>query len=558
MRYLLIVFLFSTIANAALQYLVRSTPPHSSFETVNTDFYADYHTSNKTYDDAVDQDVNIGFSFQFNGTSYSKVHINSNGTLSFTDNDDTSYDNKHVKDSSKSQIFPYWDDLNLGDDNSGSHGKIKYGTIGSGDNKHFVVSWESVRHYQNSGKYTFQVILYTDGSIRFRYDGSSDADGASATIGVKEDDDHYDEYSYNAQIDRSKDVLYSPKAPPSDDDYSDYHFDELYYDGTDKEIKDSHLGNDATGNNAKVAKGILCNAIDLRENSKSDYAKIPPRALDGVTDFTISVWHKGDSSKSRALISAANSSEDNEILLWMKNTTTFTPHIKGKNNKKITTTDIFDGNWHHIVWRLKNKKNCFYVDGQKQGCKTYDYSPNTLSVDGLILGQDQDSVGGGFSRSQDWEGLIDELIIFRKALDDSEISDIYNNQKAGKNWDGSIRVCPYPKVKKLSCVIDDPVNDTNKPKRIPGATIRYTLEVENPNTSKIDATTSDELNTSLYDISTIKNLKIANGTCNCQNPNATYANGSNGSNDGENPVKLDYGTVEGKSTKCGYFEANIK
>ena len=208
-----VMLLVPVVTQAALRYLQRTTPSETSFETVSTDFVSDTHSSSRTYDDAVDQDVSIGFTFPFNSTSYTIVHINSNGTLSFTNNSDTAYSNGHINNHTQSQIFPYWDDLNLGNANDGAHGRIRYDTLGSGSSQHFVVSWEGVPHFSNSGSYSFQVVLYVDGSIRFRYDSSSDANGNSnggATIGVGEDSSYYDEYSYNSGIVQTDDVLYSP------------------------------------------------------------------------------------------------------------------------------------------------------------------------------------------------------------------------------------------------------------------------------------------------------------------------------------------------------------
>jgi len=80
-------------------------------------------------------------------------------------------------------------------------------------------------------------------------------------------------------------------------------------------------------------------------------------------------------------------------------------------------------------------------DGKKGTCKSFLYYPSTFTIESLILGQDQDSVGGRFDKKQDWEGILDELLIFRRALSDSEIETIYSNQNDGKNWDGTTRFC---------------------------------------------------------------------------------------------------------------------
>ena len=111
---------------------------------------------------------------------------------------------------------------------------------------------------------------------------------------------------------------------------------------------------------------------------------------------------------------------------------------------------------------------------------------------------------------------------------------------------------------KSSCVIDDPVNNTANPKRIPGATIRYAIEVYNQANIAIDNVIAEDNLTQAFDSSTIANLRIGNSDCNCSNPGATSSNGSNGTGNGVNPVKLDFGTLSNHSKKCGYFEVKIR
>ncbi len=47
-------------------------------------------------------------------------------------------------------------------------------------------------------------------------------------------------------------------------------------------------------------------------------------------------------------------------------------------------------------------------------------------------------------------------------------------------------VTPVLSVNKTSCVISDPVNDTNNPKRIPGAIIRYMFDITNTGTGDVN------------------------------------------------------------------------
>jgi MSHA biogenesis protein MshQ len=199
--------------------LVVPDPNGTTFDTVDTNFTRDWDSSSLDYDDAVDKYVDLGFTFSFNGDEYTQVNISSNGVLYFEDKNNAEYNNQHIPHTTAASghqaivesIYPYWDDLNLGDANDGDQGTIKYDTLGSAPNRRFVVHWNKVPHYSNTGEYSLQVVLYENGDIRFRYDDTTDADGDSnggATIGVQEDGTYYHEYSYNSSIGSIKDILY--------------------------------------------------------------------------------------------------------------------------------------------------------------------------------------------------------------------------------------------------------------------------------------------------------------------------------------------------------------
>ena len=187
------------VTAAPLQYLERVVENQTSFDpNLNLSKW------NNPKDNGF-KNMKLGFSFPFNGATYTKLNVSTNGALTFENNGDFSPDNAPLPSSRNISIYPYWDDLNPSKD-----GAIKYGKLGTGVNERFVISWEEVPHSSASGIYSFQVVLYASGKIRFRYDADSDVDGSGATIGVQETGTYYDEYSYNSAIDPTKDVVYNP------------------------------------------------------------------------------------------------------------------------------------------------------------------------------------------------------------------------------------------------------------------------------------------------------------------------------------------------------------
>ncbi|WP_157496703.1 DUF6701 domain-containing protein [Hahella ganghwensis] len=153
--------------------------------------------------------VNIGFSFYLGETAYTQVRILSNGALHFGSDQGfyKDYTNESLPITSDCSgncpgyeepadrvILGYWDDLepSLG-------GSITYDTLGSGSDRRFVATWDSVPRYNGpSTAYSVQIVLYETGEVLFRY-GDDDATGTSATIGIEVDDSDFLEFSHSSE-----------------------------------------------------------------------------------------------------------------------------------------------------------------------------------------------------------------------------------------------------------------------------------------------------------------------------------------------------------------------
>jgi len=92
---------------------------------------------------------------------------------------------------------------------------------------------------------------------------------------------------------------------------------------------------------------------------------------------------------------------------------------------------------------------------------------------------------------------------------------------SGNGWDywhvDDVCLVPvtYMKVTKNSCVINDPVNNATNPKRIPGATIRYAIELENITDFDTDNNIVTDTVDNNFDVTTIRNLQIVSSPCDC-------------------------------------------
>lgn len=158
----------------------------------------------------------------------------------------------------------------------------------------------------------------------------------------------------------------------------------------------------------------------------SDRVDLPSDILNGVGDLSVALWTKLESGGSHALVSGANSSNSNELLIFLKSPTelrVFTGQSSG-SFVKWTVPSLADGSWHHIavVRDAGNNQVEFFLDGASQGLKSSTINPLTISAGGLMLGQEQDSLGGGFSTAQALDGSLDEVRFYDRLLDAAEIA----------------------------------------------------------------------------------------------------------------------------------------
>ena len=136
----------------------------------------------------------LGFNFNFYGTSFASVAVCSNGSLVFRPgnvsqatfdlNAAESVESLSILQSGLPRIAPYWHDLD-------ATAAAVTGTRGiylRRDSNAVVVTWNNIRDFPNdatrdTGVHRFQVTLFNDGRIRFTYDTAQLTSTALAGIG---------------------------------------------------------------------------------------------------------------------------------------------------------------------------------------------------------------------------------------------------------------------------------------------------------------------------------------------------------------------------------------
>lgn len=191
--------------------------------------------------------------------------------------------------------------------------------------------------------------------------------------------------------------------------------------------------------------------------SKSpDLVALPGKIMNGLESFSVSLWVK--TSESGVLITAANTLRHNEFFIQvlpqgnLGTTVRANPRMKGQRvdgNKVIT-----DGDWHHIVVT----RNAFtgvmelYVDSQLDIRTNRVFAGNSLPKEalvvpsnGLYLGADQDCVGGCWDPNQQFKGVMDDVRIFERVINDGEVRALFEgvepNPTPKLNIESTISVC---------------------------------------------------------------------------------------------------------------------
>jgi len=180
-------------------------------------------------------------------------------------------------------------------------------------------------------------------------------------------------------------------------------------------------GNDGDLLGAATASGEL-----LLGNNANDMLRLPSGAMDGLGDFTFAAWLRIDTFRdnSHEVISAANAIEDNALIFWYREGTD--QWAVGVNNVSAdfpTDPSIETGQWLHVALLRSGTSASLFLNGVRLGAPvTVPGDVLDIAPGGLVFGQDQDTVGGGFEADESWAGAMDNLRIYNRALTATDVA----------------------------------------------------------------------------------------------------------------------------------------
>ena len=195
-----------------------------------------------------------------------------------------------------------------------------------------------------------------------------------------------------------------------------WHLDE----GSGTTAKDSSgYGNDGTVVGATWSNSCKYDGcIDLTVTDTSDYIILNP-FNHPQNNVTVLYWlNSNDNTNTGTVYSYASSSDSNEFLLYNYNSLT----VYRAANFRAVGLDSTDGNWNSVVatWDGATGDLRVYTNGALYNQNTLAGGTTIVTGGSLVIGQEQDSVGGTFSASQSAIGLVDEVVVINDSISDAK------------------------------------------------------------------------------------------------------------------------------------------
>ena len=185
--------------------------------------------------------------------------------------------------------------------------------------------------------------------------------------------------------------------------------------------------------------GIYRKSLNFNIRIINSFNNIYSTHFDGVDDYvalgvsgmsamkttgSICGWFKLETIGSSGNIFQARVNSDNRMFVYYhagNNQLTANYNAGGTANNAVTSDVVEnDGLWHHVCSTWDSSGNLkIYLDGVLKA---------TTAISGTFTGSfttaaiGNNSVGGGF-----WKGNIDEVVLFNKELDSTEVSNLYND-----------------------------------------------------------------------------------------------------------------------------------
>ncbi|KAM9208986.1 LOW QUALITY PROTEIN: pentraxin-4 [Dugong dugon] len=179
--------------------------------------------------------------------------------------------------------------------------------------------------------------------------------------------------------------------------------------------------------------GEICNVgpvLVFPDASTENVVFLRPGFLVGLRALSVCSWVRTASGRLGTLLSYATEENDNKLVLHGRDSLVpGSVHfvIGDPAFQELPLQPLLDGRWHHlcVIWTSTQGRHWLYVDRRLVATSSrfregYEIPPGGS----LVLGQEQDTMGGGFDSAEAFVGSVAGLAIWGRALAPSEVSSL--------------------------------------------------------------------------------------------------------------------------------------
>ena len=321
---------------------------------------------------------------------------------------------------------------------------------------------------------------------------------------------------------------------------AEYRFDDCKWTGTNYDVKDStghgYNGKAINGATPSDTSKILCRSAAFNR-SRQQYIQLNHDFHWSKNDsFSISAWIKPEctsTSSCKELIIGKHNPEYSfmvthnvvRFIYWSPGGIEVI-HVYSDPNKIPITSN----NWYHVTFTYDGNSHTpkIYINGvdvtrvkvNRTSYYDFGHSYENTRIGNAYIWQE-------YRQYEYFQGNIDELKIFEGALSAQKVQEMYNNEKMGRNYNGTSRVCPVC-TEEVSPYVEKKASN-NKTSANLGEEITYELRVGNKAEAKANITkikVEDKLPAGLKFVSFVNvptgfNCTNSNNTITCTAQNIT-------------------------------------
>ncbi|MBN1308871.1 MAG: LEPR-XLL domain-containing protein, partial [Chitinispirillaceae bacterium] len=203
----------------------------------------------------------------------------------------------------------------------------------------------------------------------------------------------------------------------------------------DNNLNDSiESNNPSTSNSVSFVDGKVSQGLVL---GIGGYVDIPHSATLNNQQFTIEAWVRpdgaGPNNDQAGNVIITNNSELNTVaasLLWSALTKKFRSVYGSASSENLySINQFFEGQFYHVAESYDGSTFKLFVNGNLEA--------QAIVTKSVIYGSmwtigSNSPAGRGVGYPRTWNGIIDEVTVYNRALDQSEIQSIYDAGSAGK------------------------------------------------------------------------------------------------------------------------------